>query len=195
MKFFIHFLKNLKKTGAVAPSSKFLVRDLISHLQRYLARDNSEPLNILEIGPGTGSLTKEIVKALRPEDRLDVVEIQKSFYKVIQKKYSRSNVFVHHSDILTFNPNVKYDYIFSSLPYENMSKDVNRKIWQKKLNLCSSPAYICYFKYVNFRDFKNDFEEEIVEKFIYDKKIVLRNLPPAKLFILQVEDRPDEIEA
>ncbi|HLR76700.1 MAG TPA: rRNA adenine N-6-methyltransferase family protein [Balneolaceae bacterium] len=186
MNFFIHFLKELKKTGAVAPSSKFLARDLVEQLQRQTIEEPFEPLNILEIGAGTGSLTNEIAKNLRPSDTLDIVELQKDFYEVIQKKFSGENISVYHTDIINFTPFIKYDFVFSSLPYENMSAELCKSIWDKKLALCEHQAYICYFKYISFRGIKNAFQQSVVQKFGCEEKVVLRNLPPAKLFTLQI---------
>lgn len=194
MKFFIHFLKELKKTGAVAPSSKFLAKRLTHQLHDQLTHGLDKSLNVLEIGAGTGSLTKEIVKNIRPQDHLDAIEIQKGFFEIIQKKYAADNVQIHCSNFLNFNPNKNYDFIFSSLPYENMDPQISKKIWEKKLKLCAPGSYICYFKYVNIRNFKSDFEEKIVEKYINNKKIVFRNLPPAKLYTLQV-DKSTLVEA
>ncbi len=150
--------------------------------------NNCPPLNILELGPGTGSLTKEIIKLLRPADRLDIVEIQKTFYEIVQQKFKDANVYVYYSDILNFKPSVQYDYIFSSLPYENMSAITIKKIWQKKLSLCAADSYICYYKYLNFNNFKCNFEEKMVKKYKCNKKIVLRNIPPAKLYTLQIDN-------
>lgn len=188
MDFFIQFIKDLKRTGAIAPSSKFLARDLVEQLQTDLESSDCPPLNILELGPGTGALTKEIAKLIRPQDHMDIVEIQKKFYDIMQKKFlRRDNIEVHFADILKFQPDRRYNYIFSSLPYENMPRDINRNIWEKKLSLCAPHAYICYFKYVKFKDFKYNFEEQVVEEFKYDKKFVLRNIPPAKLYTLQID--------
>jgi phospholipid N-methyltransferase len=183
---FLHFIKDLKQTGAIAPSSKFLAKDLVEQLRTDVSRSSCTPLKILEIGPGTGPLTKEIVKLLRPQDRLDVVEIHQHFYQTIKNKFKQPNVTIHHEDILQFRPEFSYDYIFSSLPYEAMPKKLIQKIWQKKLDLCADKAYICYFKYVSFRKFKCNFEEQIVKRYQRDKKIVLLNLPPAKLFTLEI---------
>lgn len=186
MKHLFYFFKDLKQVGAIAPSSKFLAKDLVSRFKKKLSNQNCPPLNILEIGAGTGPLTEQIIKHLRPEDQLDVVEIHKKFFQIVKTKYRQSNIQAYHSDILKFEPNQQYDFIFSSLPYENMPEDVSRKIWEKKLSLCTSDAYISYFKYVKFRDFKSDFEEKVVEKYGQDKKFVLLNLPPAKVYTLEV---------
>ncbi|MEL7833740.1 class I SAM-dependent methyltransferase [Fodinibius sp. Rm-B-1B1-1] len=187
MEHLLYFLKDLKRVGAVAPSSKFLAKDLVAQLQNKLADSNCAPLNILEVGAGTGSLTKQIAKQLRPQDSLDIVEIHKKFYQIIGSKYRlNNNIRIHHADILNFHPQKKYDFIFSSLPYENMPEEITKQIWEKKLSLCSSEAYISYFKYLKFRNFKSDFEEKIVNSFKHDKKIVFLNIPPAKIYTLEI---------
>lgn len=186
MEHLLYFFKDLKQVGAIAPSSKFLAKDLVAQLKKRLSGDNCPPLNILEIGAGTGPLTKQINKHLRNEDRLDIVEIHKKFYQIVKTKYRKPNIHVHHTDILNYHPEKKYDFIFSSLPYENMSEDISQNIWKKKLELCCPDAYISYFKYVKFRDFKSDFEEKVVKKYAQNKKIVFLNLPPAKIYTLEI---------
>ncbi len=185
MDFFIHCIKNLKETGAVAPSSKFLARDLIEPLSAAIGKSNS-PFNILELGPGTGSLTREIVKLLRPDDHLDIVEVQEKFFEIITQKFCRSNTTVYLRDILQFQSDRRYKFIFSSLPYDIMPHNIIRQIWQKKLSLCAPEAYICYFKYVKFREFKSEYEEQMVNKYKQNKKMVFRNLPPANIYTLQI---------
>lgn len=192
MEHLLHFFKDLKQVGAVAPSSKFLAKDLVEQLESTLSCPGCSPLNILEIGPGTGPLTKQITTLIRPSDHFDIVEINDHFYEVINRKFSAPNAQVHHEDILQFQPDRKYDYIFSSLPYEAMPEELITDIWKKKLYLCKDSAYICYFKYVSFRKFKCNFEEALVQKYQHNKKIVLRNLPPAKLFTLEIKNGTPE---
>lgn len=194
MEHLLYFLKDLKQIGAIAPSSKFLAKDLVRQFKTRLSKQNCPPLRILEIGAGTGPLTKQISKYLRPQDHFDIVEIHKKFYQIVKKKYQRSNVRIHHTDILNFQPQYHYDFIFSSLPYENMPEEVSTEIWEKKLQLCAPKAYISYFKYVKFRDFKSDFEEKVVEKYGQTKKIVLLNIPPAKIYTLEI-NHPDSSDS
>lgn len=186
MEHLLHFIKDLKKVGAIAPSSKFLAKDLVQQLKDDLSCNGCSSQNILEIGPGTGPLTKEITNHIRPQDHLDVVEIHDHFYRTVRDKYSSANIAIHHEDILQFNAGRTYDYIFSSLPYEAMQEKLIQEIWKKKLELCKPKAYICYFKYVSFRKFKCNFEEAVVEKYQSNKKVVLLNIPPAKLFTLEI---------
>lgn len=187
MEHLIHFIKDLKLTGAIAPSSKFLAKDLVIPLKKDVSNDRCKPLKILEIGAGTGPLTKQIARLLRPQDQMDIVEIHEHFFKVIQKKFNRPNIRVHHTDVLNFKPDEQYDYIFSSLPYENMPVEISKNIWKKKLSLCCTGSCICYFKYVKIRNFKCEFEKQIVNEFARHKKIVFLNLPPAKIYTLKID--------
>lgn len=193
MEHLVHFLKDLKQVGAIAPSSKFLAKDLVKQLKEELSQKSCEALNILEVGPGTGPLTKQISRLVRPKDHVDVVEIHDRFFEIVSKKYSSYNIAVHHKDILNFTSGRSYDYIFSSLPYEAMPETLIQEIWKKKLELCNSRAYICYFKYVSFRKFKCNFEEAVVQKYQSNKKIVLRNIPPAKLYTLEINEESEPI--
>lgn len=193
MEHLLYFFKDLKQVGAIAPSSKFLAKDLVTQLKKRLAHAACPPLNILEIGAGTGPLTKQITKHLRPQDQFDIVEIHKKFYQIIKAKYQQPNLRIHHTDILNFQPELRYNFIFSSLPYENMPEEISRQIWEKKLELCSSDAYISYFKYVKFRNFKCDFEEKVVSKFSQNKKFVFLNLPPAKIYTLEINQNGNNL--
>jgi len=184
------FIKNLRKTGAIAPSSKYLARDFTKVLSRNLEEEEETPVRVLEIGPGTGSLTKLIVPALRPQDHLDIVELNRDFYRMISWKYRHfGNVHTYHANILDFNPEKPYDFIFSSLPYEGIPRDVSKEIWEKKLQMCKPGSYITYYKYINIKRFRCKFEKEVVSKFCCKEKLVLRNLPPAYLYTLRIEEQ------
>lgn len=193
LKHLLYFFKDLKQTGSIAPSSKFLAKDLVTQLSKRVAGNDCPPLKILEVGPGTGPLTKQIVKHLRPEDQLDVVEIHKKFYQIVKTRYRQPNIRAYHADILQFQPDYTYDFIFSSLPYENMPAEISREIWKKKLHLCSHGACISYFKYVKFRDFKSNFEEQVVKKYGQNKKLVFLNIPPAKVYTLKINNHTSEL--
>lgn len=181
----------MRYTGAIAPSSKYLARDITRKLHRNLRKKNRPAVNILELGPGTGVFTKRIMRDLGPKDHLDIVEINKHFYDIIQKKYGTPfNVSIHNQDFLNFETKYRYDYIFSSIPYESLPKGESSKLWKKKLTLCKPGTYISYYKYVNFKKFRCQYEKDLVSKYCCDEKLVLLNLPPAKLFTLKIKNHP-----
>src|SRR5437588_12929510 len=66
--------RQFRSTGAILPSSRFLARALVSEIAKP-----REPGRILEVGPGTGSVTRQILRRMRPDDLLDAVEINANF--------------------------------------------------------------------------------------------------------------------
>ncbi len=81
-----------------------------------------EKLEILEIGPGDGRLTDNILK--KNPKNLDLVEIDKDLFINLKSKYSKiKNVSIENEDILNYKINKQYDLIISNLPY-NVSSQV-----------------------------------------------------------------------
>lgn len=148
---------------------------------------DAPPVNILEIGAGTGPMTDEILTSMRPADHLDVVEIHRKFYEHIKNRYGHRNLTAHCCDILDFQPGLTYDIIISSLPYENIPAESGQKIWERKISLCKPGGTITYFKYLSPFGFKHDFERDLVEKWETNRETVLRNLPPARVYTLRIE--------
>ena len=91
---------------------------------------DSSNLNILEIGPGDGRLTKKIIEK-KPKE-LDIVEVDRDLIEILEinfKKYRFINIF--NEDILKMNTNNHYDLIISNLPYNLSSKILEKIILQK----------------------------------------------------------------
>ena len=58
--------------------------------------------NIIEIGPGKGALTEELLK--RQPKSLHLIEKDKDFIKDLNNKYSQNNIVnIHNADILKFD--------------------------------------------------------------------------------------------
>lgn len=183
----LYFLRDISKTGAVAPSSKFLANDIVRALKAQI-HSSERPLRILELGPGTGTLTKAIIAALRPQDSLELVEINPHFCRMLRRKFKNDGIRVHYEDVLEFEPGIRYDYVFSSIPYESIPEDISEQIWRKKLALCAPDGMISYYKYLNINRFRCKYEKKMVKQFCVDKKLVFLNLPPAQLFTLKLQN-------
>lgn len=181
-----YFISDFKHTGAVAPSSRYLAKDVLTPLEKFLRTQPNAPVRILEIGPGTGIFTEGIAKLLRPQDHFDIIERNYHFYNMMHHRFHNGAVCVYHCDILKYEQKRTYDYIFSSLPYETIPQEICAEIWQKKLDMSHPGTIITYYKYLNFNQFRCDFEKEVVKKYLLDDKIVFRNFPPARLFTLKI---------
>src|SRR5438132_4086883 len=79
--FFRESRRNFHDTGSVLPSSRFLGRALASELKKVRG-----PARILEVGPGTGAVTTQILRQLIPGDRFDLVELNSHFVELLQKR-------------------------------------------------------------------------------------------------------------
>jgi phosphatidylethanolamine/phosphatidyl-N-methylethanolamine N-methyltransferase len=62
LEFFRQYRHRFQTTGAVAPSSRFLARALARPLQQHAG-----PCRVLEVGPGTGAVTRRIARLLKPK--------------------------------------------------------------------------------------------------------------------------------
>ena len=95
--------------------------------------------NIIEIGPGKGAITNEIIK--RKPNSLLLIEKDDRLFSELKKKFENNkNVKIFHADILKFNLEKiirKNSIIFGNLPY-NISSQILVKIlrfqWPPKLN-------------------------------------------------------------
>jgi phosphatidylethanolamine/phosphatidyl-N-methylethanolamine N-methyltransferase len=171
------------------PSSRYLARDAVRLITEKLGQSQREPLSLLELGPGTGIFTEHIHPNLKSNDHFDVVELNSYFYNILNRKFRfNGEVTLHHADFLKFHPGRTYDFVISSLPYEQMPSRVALKMWRHKLALCKPGAHIIYYKYVNFNHFRSRFEKQLVRKYCSDEKIVFLNMPPARLFTLTIDD-------
>jgi phosphatidylethanolamine/phosphatidyl-N-methylethanolamine N-methyltransferase len=86
--FFRQFRTQFQTTGAIAPSSRRVARAMT----RYVAADRG-PARILEVGPGTGAVTRRIVDLLKADDRLDMVELNEAFAGRLEERFQREPVF------------------------------------------------------------------------------------------------------
>src|SRR5690348_14937458 len=80
---FRQYVRRFETTGAVAPSSRFLARAL----SRPLRACRERAVRVLEVGPGTGAVTREIVRHIKPGDTLDLVEINENFADLLRKRF------------------------------------------------------------------------------------------------------------
>ena len=114
-----------------------------------------ENRNILEIGPGTGSLTNEILK--RKPKSLQLIEKDNKLSKLLEKEYKEKKIVkLFNSDILTFNleSNLKKDTIvFGNLPY-----NISSQILVKFLKFQNWPP--------NYSDLILMFQKELGQKII-----------------------------
>lgn len=158
--FFGEFRRHYFTTGSILPSSRALARALTGPLRR-----RTGPAHILEVGPGTGAVTAEILRLLRPGDRLDVVEINEHFVGVLKKRFAvepawqrrQDQVRLIHAPLQEVPGQGVYDYMISGLPLNNFPVALVREIFKSYLRLLKADGVLSYFEYLLIRPIKMQF--------------------------------------
>lgn len=154
VEFLRQYRRRFETTGAVAPSSRFLARALARPFERHPG-----PARILEVGPGTGAVTQRIVRLLKPEDRLDLVELNEHFVHVLKRKFDSDPAYrrvsdracVHQCAIQDFAATAPYDFIVSGLPFNNFPPALVREIFDVFFRLLAPGGVLSYFEYMYMR--------------------------------------------
>lgn len=79
--FFLMWLRRPGRVGAVVPSGRALARAMAAHI------DLEAPGAVVELGGGTGSITKAILRAGIPPEDLIVVEREAKLCRIIRARF------------------------------------------------------------------------------------------------------------
>ncbi len=152
--FFRQYVARFETTGAVAPSSRFLARALSRPL-----RECHRAARVLEVGPGTGAVTREIVRHVKPGDQLDLVEINESFAALLRQRFQCDPGYrrvadrsaVHVCPLQQFSPEGRYDVIVSGLPFNNFPASLVEELVDACLGLLAPGGTLSFFEYMYVR--------------------------------------------
>ncbi len=158
--FIAQAIRNYHFTGAVAPSSPALAKAMTKSLRLHQG-----PKRILEVGPGTGPFTKQILKSLRDGDELHIVEINPAFasrldetlLQPFQRKQPQRFVHLHCEAIETAGVTGRFDYIVCGLPFNNFPPSLVRSIFRRMISLLNDGGELSYFEYAAVRVMKGSF--------------------------------------
>lgn len=137
------FWKQKDTVGAMAPSSKYLRTKMLKNI------DFSADKIFVELGPGTGVFTHELIKKMAPDAKLLVFEVNDTFFKQLQEQISDDRVFLIHDSAEKIQEYLekynlgKADVVLSSLPLAVFSENLRTSILDaSKIALKSDGKYI-----------------------------------------------------
>ena len=120
--FLRRWLAHPLRIGAIAPSAPALARAMARAAQTKLTDGNP----VVELGPGTGSVTRALLAAGVPEERLILVERDRHFHAWLEGQFPTAKVF--HSDarnldrILPAGQAGRVSTVVSSLPLNSLPR-------------------------------------------------------------------------
>ena len=156
--FLKQYRTNFKHTGAVLPSGNALGHAL-TRFVRDPQSQNGGGRRLLEVGPGTGAVTRHICEHLAPGDTLDLVELNESFVEVLRRRLREESPFreraervaVHHRPIEALPAGTQYDVIISGLPLNNFEVSEVEHILGLFKGLLKPTGTLSFFEYIGIR--------------------------------------------
>lgn len=106
------FIKDPIRIGSVADSSHWLAKTMVEH------SDLSGP--VLELGAGTGPITKEILRHLADPAQLTLVELDPHLASTLRHKFPAATVLEEDAESVLTNSPTLYASIFSGIPFAVM---------------------------------------------------------------------------
>ncbi len=170
----------------------------------------TECVRVLEIGPGTGAVTKRIVQLLKPDDRFDLVELNEEFVDILNRRFESEADFqsaaprsqIHCCPLQDFSNDAPYDIIISGLPLNNFPQDLVAEIFETYFKLLAPGGVLSYFEYMYVRPVRklvsrgsekerihalDEIMTAYAKKHGFDRSWVFVNVPPAWVQHLQAE--------
>jgi phosphatidylethanolamine/phosphatidyl-N-methylethanolamine N-methyltransferase len=156
--FLQEFWRNYHTTGAILPSGRFLGRALA----RFVAEPSPTPRRILEVGPGTGAVTREISTLLGKDDTLSLVELNATFVGHLRQLFQEEPAFqgvadraqVLHAAVEDLPADQRYHLIISGLPLNNFAPDDVERILAGMTGLLEPGGTLSFFEYIGVRRLK-----------------------------------------
>lgn len=178
MLFLKYFFKSTKHTGAIVPSSPFLARKVVDKSKIDKAK------TIVELGPGTGAITKEILERMPEDCNLWTFEINEDFISHLKKKYPKAHHI--HADISTLKKTLEenhighVDAIISGIPFTSLKNSECDEMLGEIDSVMSKDSLFVLFAYssIKFKTFLSWFHKT-------DLSYVPINLPPAHVLTLR----------
>ena len=170
------FLRNPRTVGAVAPSSSVLARAIVEALPAHVS-------TVVELGPGTGSITGELLAHASCTGRVVALEIDERFcgHLVTRFRDGRLAVLNRPAEELTqvvSELGVPVDAVVTSLPLSNFPAAVRNLIVEGMHEVVRPGGVVVGFSYM----------PHVVPRVMRERfgncttRLVWQNVPPAFVF-------------
>jgi phosphatidylethanolamine/phosphatidyl-N-methylethanolamine N-methyltransferase len=177
LEFFKGFLTRPFEVGSVTPSSQILVRQLLRSGVVEQARV------VVELGPGTGVVTRGILEALPAAGRLVAIEAHPDFVQLLGRTLSDSRLVVHQGraegleEALASAGESHADTVFSGIPFSTLRpEEAQRTLEAIRRALRPGGRFVAYQVRSQVRRLATPFFGPAQES------LVLRNIPPVRIY-------------
>jgi phospholipid N-methyltransferase len=179
-----NFFRHPRMLGSIVPSSRFLIKQLLEPIDWGQARV------IVEYGPGVGSITSEILRRMRPDASLIVIETNPEFVSFLRSSSDDERLQVVEAsaesvvEILRQHGHEKASYVISGIPFSTISPPLRERILRKTCSVLEPHGSFLVYQFSTrvFHDLKRIFRN-------VRHRFEPLNVLPAHLFFC----RPDPV--
>jgi phospholipid N-methyltransferase len=123
-----NFVKHPRMLGSVIPSSRFLIEEVLDQI------DWARADVIVEYGPGVGSFTAELLRRMKPDARLVVMETNRDFVEFLGSSFRDPRLHVVNESAANTDRVLRglgldgADYVISGIPFSTMPEPLRDSI-------------------------------------------------------------------
>ncbi len=174
VRFFRSFLANPRQVGAILPTSRRAVRDMLDMANFEQARC------VVELGAGTGVYTEEILKRLHPDARLLAFEVDPDLVATLSERLEDPRLRIINDsaeNVENYLNGARADVIVSGLPFTSLPDPVKKNIFRQVTRVLAPDGVMVAIQYSTLvqRDLKRVFAS-------VRRRVSPLNVPPAFLF-------------
>lgn len=181
-----NFLRHPYMLGSIIPSSRYLVNAVLRNIDWPRAKV------IVEYGPGIGTFTAEILRRMRSDARLIVIETNQDFVRYLLESQPDNRLRVEHDSaenvqqILQRHALARADCILSGIPLGSMPVSLQSMISIASRDALHAEGEFLVYQFTSrvlpvlratFPEVRRDLE--------------VRNVPPAQMFVCRQRRAPE----
>jgi len=181
LQFLQAFLKNPAKVGSVAPSSDELAAEMLAGFV-----PNNENI-VLELGVGTGALTKHLRQVIPSRDAYLGIELDRDLVRSLNRRFPDMNIVCGNATeaykIHAESGLGKVRYLACCLPFVSLPKEVGDEILAEITKFMDEGCELRMFQYAHgyYLPPARKLREFLRRRYGKSERsqLVLKNLPPA----------------
>lgn len=183
LRFFKGWIDKPKAVGAILPTSSVTARRMASVIEP------ASGLPVLELGPGTGVITRAILERGVPGEKLYSVEYSEDFVRFLRLEFPLINVI--HGDAFNLNATLGeardliFDSVVSAVPLLSFPTEQRVRFIDDLLNRVPHGRPVVQITYGPLSPVPAGKGDYVIEHLDF----VIRNIPPAQLWIYRRTSR------
>jgi phospholipid N-methyltransferase len=176
--FALNFFRHPFMLGSIWPSSRYLVDEVLRPV------DWQRALVIVEYGPGVGTITSEILRRMRPDAHLVVIETNEAFVKFLSTTFSDARLHIANTSAADVGQILQQlqlplaQYVVSGIPLGSMPEALRVDIVAKTRAALAPGGQFLVYQFTSrvLPVLQRTFED-------VSRSMEKRNIPPAHLFV------------